>query len=286
VVLDQATPLPDGAIAPVSGTFTYELDAGAYPPTSAHPSVLVYLPSGYRPIVPLAVLVYIHGFDNCVENIIRDAGQECTPGAGVRDAYSLAAQLENSGKNVMFVAPEIAYDQATGDPGNLGATNGLRALLTETFADLAPVIGAHTVDQIGTLIVSSHSGGYWATAMIASKGGVPVNEIWLLDSLYGYSSTFDAWIKSDLPGAQATPPTHRFADVYTSGGGTLANSQALADTYPLDGGWVVDDRVPANTWTDDVYQHGVLFKYSGLAHNDVPRYYFGHLTSTSQLPAK
>jgi hypothetical protein len=186
----------------------------------------------------------------------------------------------------MLIAPEVAFDQSSGDPGNLGKAGGLRALLAETLADLAPAIGAHTIDDLGPVVVASHSGGYQAAAAIASMGGVRVDEIWLLDSLYGFASTFDSWVRSDLASIRSRPPARRFADVYTQGGGTLANTQKLADSYPHDAGFVVDDRVPANTWTDDVYRHGVLFKYSGLSHDGVPRYYFERLLSTSTLPPK
>src|SRR5262249_22936127 len=93
---------------------------------------------------------------------------------------------------------------------------------------------------------------------------------------------FDAWVMSDL-GDLATL-SRRFADVYTQGGGTLANSQAMADRAA---GWVpsdeiVDDRSTA-TWPDATYRHGLLFKLSALSHDGVPRYYFERLLSTSSL---
>jgi len=40
------------------------------------------------------------------------------------------------------------------------------------------------------------------------------------------------------------------------------------------------------TLVDADYAHGLVFKRSGLAHDDVPRYYFGRLLATSGLPAK
>jgi hypothetical protein len=70
-------------------------------------------------------------------------------------------------------------------------------------------------------------------------------------------------------------------------GGTLANSQAMADRAAT---WVpaselVDDRT-SSTWPDSTYAHGLLFKFSMLSHDGVPRYYFGKLVSTSSLPAR
>ena len=263
------------------------LDAGAFPPTPAHPSALVYVPDRFDPAPPLHVIVYIHGFHNCVANIINDGGSSCDPDAGTpaRNAYNLAGQLEGSGKNALLLCPEVEFDQASGNPGPLGQGGGFKALLAEALDDLSPVLGPRTVADVGELIVASHSGGYQAAAGIAARGGVPVQEIWLFDSLYGSTADIDAWVNEDLAGFAAV--RRRFMDVYTSGGGTLANSQAMADRAAAwvgaDGGTLVDDRT-TSTWTPDIYRHGLLFKLSALAHDGVPRYYFGQLLQTSSLP--
>jgi len=281
--------------SPVSGTFTFTLDAGAFPPTTAHPSVLVYLPSGYRPIRPLSVIVYIHGFNNCVTNIVRDAGLPCDATGAANSAYALAAQLEASHKNAILVCPEVLFNQAAGNPGNLYKQDGLRALLDETFGLLPAGLGSPTSADIGQLVLASHSGGYQAAAGIALRGGIPVDELYLFDSLYGETPSFDAWVRQDLgtfynPGSnQGAHSPRRFADIYTSGGGTLTNSQMMvtrARTWvPGDAGVLIDDRTTA-TWPDDTYHHGLLFKLSGLPHDGVPRYYFERMLSTSILPDK
>jgi hypothetical protein len=266
----------------VSGTFTFTLDAGAFAPTAAHPSALVYLPGGYDPTPPLSLFVYIHGHNNCVENIVRDAGQSCDPGAGtpVRSASALAAQVEASQRNVMLLCPEVRFDQASGDPGSLGNTNGLKALVDEVLRDLTPQLGALSSADVGKLVVATHSGGYIAAAAIASRGGLAVDELWLLDSLYGQTADFDAW-------AMAAAPSRRFFDVYTQNGGTRTNSQAMATRAQ---NWVpaaqlVDDRTSA-TWDDATYAHPLLFKFSALSHDGVTRYYVERLLSTSGLPKR
>ncbi len=273
----------------VSGTFTLTLDAGAFAPTAAHPSALVYLPSGFDPTPPLSLFVYLHGHLNCVENIVRDAGQSCDPGAGtpVRSASALAAQVEASGRNVVLLCPEVRFDQASGDPGALGNTGGLRALVDEVLRDLSPQLGTVSAADVGKLVVASHSGGYQAAAAIASRGGIPVDELWLLDSLYGNTAEFDAWAMNDVSKLQTTPPARRFADVYTQNGGTLANSQAMADRARS---WVpttalADDRTSA-TWPDSTYAHGLLFKFSALSHDGITRYYVERLLTTSILPSR
>jgi hypothetical protein len=48
---------------------------------------------------------------------------------------------------------------------------------------------------------------------------------------------------------------------------------------------VLDDRT-TSTLTPAQYDRGLLFKRSGLSHDDVPRYYFRKLLETSSLPVK
>ncbi|HEY5952265.1 MAG TPA: hypothetical protein VIV40_42500, partial [Kofleriaceae bacterium] len=71
---------PDSQTCLPRATYPLTISAGAFPPSPDHPSVLVYVPEGFDPTPPIDLVVYIHGFNNCVENIVRDTGQACTPG--------------------------------------------------------------------------------------------------------------------------------------------------------------------------------------------------------------
>ena len=273
-------------------TLTFNLDAGVFAPVAGHPSALVYVPANYDPTPPLSIVVYIHGFQNCVTNIVRDANGTCTDGGTTHNAYSLATQLENSGKNAILLAPEVAFEQSTGAPGNLADPTTFKKLLQESLDDIASVIGAHTVDEVGEIIVASHSGGYTVADDITRSNGIVTRETWMLDSLYSTTVTnhFEDWIKLDLGSLE--PPYRRFATFYTildnSCGGTDCNSNNMATNikalYPADAGVVIDERSSAVTWTDDVYRHGFLNKHSSLSHDSIPRYYFERLLRTSNLP--
>jgi hypothetical protein len=139
---------------------------------------------------------------------------------------------------------------------------------------LAPVLGQKTLADVGRVVVATHSGGYVPAAALVSVGGVPVQEVWLLDSLYGKQAQFGAWIQADLPGLASGQ--RRFFDVYTNTGGTLSNSQALAKEVaawlPKGATTLVDDPSTA-TWAPALYDHGLLFKHSALSHHGVTLYY-------------
>ena len=280
---EEDTFVPPDVEAPVvldPGSYPLWLEAGAFPPVEEHPNALVVVPPGFDATPPFGVVVYIHGHHNCVENIVRDEGEPCTPGGPVRNAYKLATQLAASGKRTLLLCPEVRFDEASSDPGTLADPGALAALLAEALAALDPRL---QVADVTPVVVASHSGGYQAAAGIATKGGVPVSEVWLLDSLYGSISAYEDWIASDLDSFDTQ--ARRFADVYTDGGGTLGHSQDLADLVAT---WVpasalVDDRT-SSTWPETTYHHGLLFKRSELSHDGVPRYYFGQLLQTSGLP--
>ncbi len=275
IAIDAATPtcLP-------AATYPLQIAHGAFAAIGEHPNVIVQVPDGFEPTARIDVVVHIHGFSNCITNALGDTDTPCTDGGAARSAYQLATQLAVSGANALLILPEVQYDLASGDPGALGTTDGFAMLLDDTLAAIPPPLGPLDRARIGNVIVTTHSGGYTAASAMVTIGGVPANELWLFDSLYGEETRFDAYVKSDL--ASLIAPTRRFANIYTDGGGTLANSQAMATRAA---GWVdpavlIDDRTTA-TWDDPTYDHGLLFKHSALTHDGVPRYYFEHLLATS-----
>jgi hypothetical protein len=271
---------PESLPPPAGRTVPLTLDDGAFPATASHPNALWYLPPAFDATPPVDVIVYVHGFYNCISNVIANSNSACSAHGPTRNAYALAAQLDASGRNVALLLPEVAYDQASSDPGALGQDGAFATLFGEALATLPD--GALTTNDVGNLIVASHSGGYRVAADVAQRGGVTVGEIWLLDSLYGNTADFDAWMQSDLQ--SFSDGTRRFANIYTTYAGTLANSQAMGRRAA---GWLpasalVDDHT-LSTWPESTYMHGALFKHSGLAHDGVPRYYFGKLVATSSL---
>jgi pimeloyl-ACP methyl ester carboxylesterase len=251
-------------------TLRFALDHAAVMGTSDRPNAVVYVPDGYDASHP-EVVVFLHGFYNCAANVLRGANGTC--GGAVRNAYNLAGQLDAAGKHPLLVVPELAYDRASSDPGDFATPGVFSSMIDDLFAALGDRAGS--VDNLAHVVVASHSGGYRAAAAIATAGGKRVDELWLLDSLYGETDAFDAF---------AQRPPARFTDIYTVGGGTLAASQAMIGRVAAweDASEIVDDR-GKKILTDDDFEHAFVWKQSGLAHDDVPRYYFGRLLATSGL---
>src|SRR5579859_5570593 len=178
----------------------YELAAGAFPDAGT-PSVAVHVPPGFDPGSRPGVIAFFHGFDNCVANVVGAIDGPCVDGGAARVAMHLVEQLDAARVNAILVAIELDADQATGDPGQLATSGDFRALLHELFTQhLDAVLGCPLdVDGLDRVVVSSHSGGYWATASVLAQGMVAqITEVDLLDSLYGEQPTFDGWMQSSL----------------------------------------------------------------------------------------
>lgn len=281
----------DAALPPLASAATIPLRlmhganaAGPSDPMNA----IAYLPIGLRVGAQLDVIVHLHGFINCVENVLGSADAACSASGPVRSAHHLATQLDASGRNAILLLPEVtpaARDAASASYGALTAPGALQLFLEEALDALAPALGARPA--LGRLVVSVHSGGYQGAAAFVEGGGVRIDELYLLDALYGDADKFETWLKADPTLLSGSVPSRRYANVYTDGGGTLAGSQAqasrLAAFAPT--GALVDDRT-TSTWADADYRHGLLMKHSALDHDGVVRYYAERLFATSQLAAR
>lgn len=264
-----------------------QLEHGAFPFTGTLPNVVAYLPAHFDPAKPLGLVIYLHGWWNCADNVIRPKNGTCTAGRSAHNAYNLANQLEASGRNAIVLVPELMFEQASSDPGRFAEQDAFYDLVDEALTALSDQTGGLALWDVSTIVVASHSGGYKAAAGIAAVGGLWVDELYLLDSLYGETERFDGFISDDLAAFGASPPARRFVSVYSRDGGALAYTQAMAGRIaPAFGDRptsVLDDRTTA-TLTSAQLGRGVIFKRTGLGHDDVPRYYFARLLATSSLP--
>jgi hypothetical protein len=279
------SPLVDAG-APV---LFYNLNAAPFPDAST-PSVAVHIPPGFDPSNRPGLIVFFHGFDNCVANVVGATDTPCVDGGLARTALHLVDQLDAARVNAILVAVELEVDQATGNPGQLATQGNFRTLLHELLTEhLDAVLGCPLdVDGLDRVVVSSHSGGYAAAASVLAYGTVAaVREVDLFDSLYGDIPVFDSWVQGNV--ARFDPlraDALRWADIYTESGGTATNSRAMAASAQT---WFADAGLSGSVLFDDTldtldagaYGRPVLFKLSGLTVDELPAYYFEKLANAS-----
>jgi len=280
-------PLPANAAAAVGKTMFFSLRTGSFP-GSGYPDAGVYVPRAFNPSLPLNIVVFVHGWVNCIQNVVLSAGpsrSRCSPGGAARYAYGLTDQIETSGKNVLLVVPEISRDQNSGNPGQLGNTNGLRNMLNELLGEkLAPLFGAKSVERdVSRIIVFGHSAAYQTTSAWASQGlSLPqLKEIHMLDSCYGGNSQYQAWITAHKN--QFANREYRYTNTYFES--TAANSISQANT--------IKTIVPASVFfwdkagvapTTAMFATPVLFKASSVhLHDGIPATFIAPLLSQSAI---
>jgi hypothetical protein len=275
---------------PLDDIMTFELTHGAFP-GSGHPDVAVHVPPGFDPCGTPSLVLFFHGFYNCVDNVLRSTDAECTAGGGARTGLAVAEQLDAAGVNALLVAVELAYDQASDDPGDLAQLGELRAMLDELFgAYLSPLVGVTLeTDGFDRVVFASHSGGYRAVAVLLDVGGVEADEVELYDSLYGSYATYADWTAGDVAAFATAPGSRRFSVVWTTGGGTVDLSHQLeadVDDALTQAGlstllFYQEETAPDPTPAD--LAHPFYFKHSGLSHEGVVRYYFERLIGASGI---
>lgn len=255
---------PEAELSPEGQTWLLDLRSRAFEGAEG-PAAAVHVPPEFDAGRGPGIILYFHGWNGCVEVALGDEDAPCVEGGPDRPASSLAAQLDASGVNAMLVAIELRRDAASGDPGELAEPGRVRALLREIFVEHLELPLGRTldVDALGPTMVVAHSGGYQAAAATLAVGGVRVDDVVLLDALYGADDVFASAVRGGV----------RLLDLYTSSGGTGGHSRALhgalAAATPRD--VAIDDgdsELDPTTLT-----HTVFFKRVPAAHALLPQLY-------------
>ncbi|HEX8791952.1 MAG TPA: hypothetical protein VF765_13450 [Polyangiaceae bacterium] len=265
--VDSPSRWPEAELSPRGQTWLFDLRSRAFEnddEDAASPAAAVHVPPQFDAGRGPAVILYFHGWNGCVRVALGDQDAPCVEDGPDRPASSLAAQLDASGVNAMLVAIELRPEVASGSPGHLAEPGRVRALLQEIFVEhLALPLGRTLdVDALGPTMVVAHSGGYQAAAATLAVGGLRVDDVVLLDALYGADDVF----------ASAARAGVRLLDLYTCCGGTDGHSRALAAALAathrdvaLDDG---DGELDPTTLT-----HTVFFKRVPAAHALLPQLY-------------
>ncbi|MCO4744297.1 MAG: hypothetical protein KC912_05875 [Proteobacteria bacterium] len=178
------------------------------------PTVWIWIPDGLE--APFATVTHLHGHNAVVADMLSTKH--------LPDLFAVA------GRNAVVIVPQGPVSAASGDFGKLMQDGGHAALVQD-------VVGLLYRDALVDLpktegvVLTSHSGGYRATARIIEDGGLPVDQAHLYDSLYGQSATFESFA---LRGGV-------LRSNYTTSGGTGANNTALASALSSAGESVSDD---------------------------------------------
>lgn len=211
-------------------------------------TVAIFVPKGFRETGTVDFIIHFHGWNNTV--------------AGTLSGYKLVEQLIASGRNAVLVVPEGPHHAPDSFGGKLEDPDGFKKFMEETVATLKSRGDLKKKKfKVGNIILSGHSGGYRVISAIVDRGGLTpsVKEVWLFDALYAETEKFLAW---------ADRKQGRLINIYTDGGGTKDDSEAMMELLKKRGTpflAVEESKVTAR----ELKQNRLIFIHTDLPHNDV-----------------
>ena len=229
-------------------------------------TVALFIPNGFRVTDRIDFVVHFHGWSNTV--------------AGTLAQFDLIPQFCRSGKNAILIVPQGPLNAPDSFYGKLEDTNGFKVFMDEAVEKLRTSCGFSErglqavstpitnsalkrpegrAPKIGNVILSGHSGGYHAMAAIVEQGGMPIQEAWLFDALYGNAENFIAWQKR---------ANGRMVNIYTDHGGTKSESEKLMANCQTNGVRFISLE-ETNLAAADLQREKIVFIHTDLTHNEV-----------------
>ena len=164
------------------------------------PRVLLHIPKGFDPNKPAVMVVFFHGHG---ATLTRD----------VLNRQEVPLQISESHANAVLVAPQLAYDARSSNPGNLWEPGAFARMVREAGERLTRLYGDPRVGRTFAnmpIIIVAYSGGYLSAATSIERGGLKnrIQGVVLLDALYGELDGFASWIRNNRSGFFVSSWTH------------------------------------------------------------------------------
>lgn len=210
-------------------------------------TVAIFVPNGFRATAHVDLVVHFHGWNNTVSGTV----------AGFR----LIEQFVASRRNAVLVVPEGPRNAPDSFGGKLEGPDGFHNFVKELLHSLQHSAGFATNLAAGQIILSGHSGGYRVISAILDRGGLSANvkEVWLFDALYAETDKFLKWWDRH---------SGRLINIYTDGGGTKDDSEAMMDLLKKRGTQFFAGEETA-TPASALATNQLIFLHTDLGHNEV-----------------
>ncbi|HEX4355262.1 MAG TPA: hypothetical protein VHZ95_20165 [Polyangiales bacterium] len=184
-------------------TLPVRLEHAAYH-TRGVPSAIVHAAPGFKADRPLHLVVYLHGYNGCTPVLMGQGDVHCRANEPPREGWDLGRYHDAAHENTLFIVPQLALNARDGRPGAFGEPGGFRAFLEELLAGplKGPLGRPHRIEDIASIHLVAHSGGYQAAIAILEQGGVRdlIRSLVLFDALYGETDRFAADLEAHADG--------------------------------------------------------------------------------------
>ncbi|GAB4217299.1 MAG: hypothetical protein OHK0013_44650 [Sandaracinaceae bacterium] len=232
-----------------------------FPPVASAPQALVHWPLDARG--PADVVLYLHGYEGCVEVLAAEGPSRCRPGARIEQGWDLLAAHAEARVPSWLVMPQLAFRTRDGSPGRLAREGEARLLLDEALARAS----AGAVPTVRSVVLVAHSAAFESAIAVLRRGGLgaTLRHVVLLDAMYSGVPVFAEWAASNA--------THSLVAFHTAGGTPERRARELVSRY----GRRLGARLRAGDAVSeqDVAPGRVVLARARTTHRGVPRRYLG-----------
>ncbi len=224
-------------------------------------SVGIFIPKSFVGDEKVNYVVHFHGWGNSVSKVFSQ--------------FKLAQQLADSKVNAILLVPQGPKDASDSGCGKLELDkDGFKNLIDEVTKFLNAE-GKIKTSEVGSIVLSAHSGGYKVTAAILDHGGLTdkITDVLLLDASYGSLPWFVDYAKGG---------NRRLVSLFTE---HLSDENEEIMTLMKKADIAYAEVDEAKLSPEQLRQREPIFMPTKLAHNDVPmkNEYFRKLLETSAL---
>ncbi len=221
-------------------------------------TVLVFVPSHYRP-------------DRAVDFIVHFHGHNTTARAAIV-WHQLREQLVDSKQNAILVVPQGPVESPDSSIGKLERPGGLARMLGDVrmallMRDTRRALGTRSPragTAIGTICISAHSGGYHAAARAVTVGGIEVKEVYLFDALYNEADVFEKWLV-----AGGKTRRRKLVSYYGQDGTPAVLSEKLYRDLSKQGVTCAHESAEGTLSRSDLVRAQAVFVRSSLGHSAI-----------------
>ena len=169
-------------------------------------SVILVVPEKYSERNHPDLIFWFHGWRNTIDSSLIQ--------------FHLADQLISSQRNAILVLAETASNAPDSYGGKLEQPNEFKFLVQDIMDELQKKKIVSPLGKLNHIVLAGHSGAFRVIAHILQSGGLNIQEVYLMDALYGEKEKFEQWISANAK--------NRFIHWYThKGGGTDEESTLM-----------------------------------------------------------
>ncbi|MBC7998838.1 MAG: hypothetical protein IAF58_12890 [Leptolyngbya sp.] len=242
--------------------------------SAAHsgPDAMLYVPKNFDSSKPINLVVYNHGFGSTARSSFRDS--------------ELGKQMANAPPNTVLIVPE--WQAAAGsrgyNQGNLSKPGAFRSMVEEVF-DKTPELRGKTMRDVSKIHIVSHSAGHAATETQIYQNGLSskIASITMIDSTYA-PQRMEPWIQSNI--RELANGSKRFIsisnDTNSQNNGQASRVEQMLRRGGLSTSSMLKDFKNSGLDERSLAQYPIIFKSSSVAHNSMPKTYFGAIEKASK----